>query len=308
MLPSSCQCPPGFRGHNCDEKEYCYWYRCPADSECRSLSDGHECVANATFNGVNSSVFYSPEFASSSVDLVDSTLRATFRTKRPSTTLLHVYNNGSGLFIRLAVNDDGTLTAEIPENGSPRALLVANDVTDGLWHTVEVSFDDRGGVSASLDGEADIELSYDSTVTDLGSFVSQSRVVVGASRVDESQMTNFFRGCIGEIRVGGVLLPFFTEEQLVNSTAGRKFVVSQVSNVAASGAECVLCYQHECANGGVCANPDTEFECRCPEGFEDPLCATNIDECVESECRNGICVDQVAGYKCECTIGWTGAL
>ncbi len=61
----SCECPPGFRGRDCEDREYCFWFTCPEGGRCRSLADGHECVANATFNGANSSVVYSPEFARS---------------------------------------------------------------------------------------------------------------------------------------------------------------------------------------------------------------------------------------------------
>jgi hypothetical protein len=53
-----------------------------------SLIDGHECVANATFNGLNSTVVVRPN------DAVNwtagtGTIAATFRTQRNG-TLLHV--------------------------------------------------------------------------------------------------------------------------------------------------------------------------------------------------------------------------
>jgi len=38
--------------------EFCQLQDCPFGSTCRNLNDGHECVANATFNGVNATLTY----------------------------------------------------------------------------------------------------------------------------------------------------------------------------------------------------------------------------------------------------------
>ena len=68
------------------------------------------------------------------------------------------------------------------------------------------------------------------------------------------------------IKVAGVLLPFYTEAELVNSTAGMKFVAEAIADVAKGG--CVLCYENECQNGGRCGQPNEVFDCACPEGFQ----------------------------------------
>jgi protein crumbs len=72
----SCECPEGYKGRNCTEKEFCYWFVCPSGSQCVSLNDGHECVANATFNGLNSSVIVRPNNGG---NLTSGTITATFR-------------------------------------------------------------------------------------------------------------------------------------------------------------------------------------------------------------------------------------
>ena len=119
----------------------------------------------------------------------------------------------------------------------------------------------------------------------------------------EMSFESHFRGCLGQVRLGGILLPFFTEEALVNSTASQKFVIESESDL---NEFCTLCYEHECQNGGECKDPYNEFECTCPVGFEDALCSTNIDECANSQCQNGACVDGIANYTCSCDAGWTG--
>ena len=43
------------------------------------------------------------------------------------------------------------------------------------------------------------------------------------------------------------------------------------------------------------------FECECRDGYEGDSCESNIDDCVEHQCGNGgECLDDVAGYSCQC--------
>ncbi len=261
---------------------------------------------------------------------------------------------GADRFIRVAVSNTGEGGAaeaevEVPELGGVLRSYTFGGagLDDGAWHRISVRFRPKGVVVASVDGENPVELTLDADVRSLTEFVSSGYVVVGAEITSAPAtplystssgsaspteavdivpaggggggggyaMSDFFRGCLGELRVGGVLLPYFTEEQLVNSTASRKFVIRQGSGGGGGGdslpeasSECVLCYQEECRNGGECRDPSSVFECRCPEGFEDPVCGTNVDECLENRCANGECVDGVASYECRCLPGWTGPL
>ena len=42
-------------------------------------------------------------------------------------------------------------------------------------------------------------------------------------------------------------------------------------------------------------------------GYEGRLCEVNINECIDSPCKNGgSCVDLVNGYQCLCVSGYTG--
>lgn len=41
--------------------------------------------------------------------------------------------------------------------------------------------------------------------------------------------------------------------------------------------------------------------------FTGTRCQVNIDDCVSNPCKNGgLCHDSVAGYTCECPLGYTG--
>ena len=63
------------------------------------------------------------------------------------------------------------------------------------------------------------------------------------------------------------------------------------------------CASDPCQNGATCTNLLNAFECECAPGFSGDLCEINIDECLSNPCVNGDCVDEVAGYDCECDEG-----
>ena len=83
------------------------------------------------------------------------------------------------------------------------------------------------------------------------------------------------------------------------------------------------CISAPCQNGGVCDNLINKFECTCAgTGFDGILCENNIDECLSVPCQvrflsnnllifgkklqNGAtCNDEVLGYTCTCSLGWT---
>ena len=303
-----CICQPGFMGENCEKIEYCHWNKCPEDSTCNTLVDGHECVTNATFNGVNTSIVYTEQLQT---EFTMNTLVATFRT-RTSGTLLHVVGRDNNQ-LKISVSN-GMVEAVLPVAGLVRNFTFGKDITDGEWHTITI--ENFGGITLGYVDKNESEefiSEGNSTGLDLFTFMKGSRVVLG-SEYNLNRFVNFFRGCAQEIRIGGVLLPFFTETELANNatssrfntTTANKFTISQQESL--SKTQCVLCYQNECLNGGVCNDPSEKFECACPAGFESPTCATNIDECENNSCVHGECVDGIDEYTCECFPGWTGQL
>lgn len=61
----------------------------------------------------------------------------------------------------------------------------------------------------------------------------------------------------------------------------------------------------DCKNDGVCISG----ACFCSPGHTGESCAINIDECrqiVEPCFNNGICVDEINSYRCECQAGFKG--
>lgn len=54
----TCACPRGYKGKQCSDVEFCQLQDCPLGSHCRNLDRGYECVANATFDGVDTALQY----------------------------------------------------------------------------------------------------------------------------------------------------------------------------------------------------------------------------------------------------------
>lgn len=120
------------------------------------------------------------------------------------------------------------------------------------------------------------------------------------------------QGCLGEVRIGGLLLPYFTPDELYsdNSSTQDSFELSapwkRLYDVESG---CRLCFESECANGGHCAAPEESYVCNCSAGFEGDGCTVNVNECEQNKCENNAtCIDAIANYTCQCHQGWEGWL
>jgi hypothetical protein len=92
--------------------------------------------------------------------------------------------------------------------------------------------------------------------------------------------------------------------------------------------ECSLRPPVNCGNG-TCNNLPGTYNCICTPGFtgllladfvfffsfflnsrnfKGPTCGININECASNPCAHGTCIDQVNGFECSCTPGYTGTL
>lgn len=56
------------------------------------------------------------------------------------------------------------------------------------------------------------------------------------------------------------------------------------------------CAINPCHNGGTCIDGVNAFTCQCPDGYHDPTCQSQINECFSSPCIHGHCEDKVNGY------------
>ena len=60
-------------------------------------------------------------------------------------------------------------------------------------------------------------------------------------------------------------------------------------------------------HSGACVDGIADYTCNCLYGYTGRLCETNIDDCINSQCKNGAtCQDGVGDYTCQCVPGYKG--
>ncbi|XP_060527208.1 protein crumbs [Cylas formicarius] len=125
-------------------------------------------------------------------------------------------------------------------------------------------------------------------------------------KIDRNKKSDRFRGCLGEIRIDGLLLPYFTTAELYHKqTYAEELFELQPSTKPVLG--CVLCYDADCSDRGVCVNTTETYRCACDDGYKADDCSIDINECENHQCQNNAtCVDLVARYQCECLAGYEG--
>ena len=67
------------------------------------------------------------------------------------------------------------------------------------------------------------------------------------------------------------------------------------------------CVDVNCSNG-QCQDEVDSFTCNCEAGFTGNMCDTYINHCVDVNCNNGQCQNEVDGFTCNCEAGFTGNL
>lgn len=82
-----------------------------------------------------------------------------------------------------------------------------------------------------------------------------------------------------------------------------KFVVCLLINTDED--ECKI-NPSPCFEHGVCIDQINGFVCQCSDGYTGARCETDIDNCLSSPCVNGVCTDQVDDFQCDCETGFEG--
>ena len=76
---------------------------------------------------------------------------------------------------------------------------------------------------------------------------------------------SFFKGCLDEVRIGGVLLPFFEESQQGPTGASEQFNARPVDVTAGCQGDDV-CGSNDCLNGATCLDEWNQYSCQCLTG------------------------------------------
>ncbi|XP_019643256.1 PREDICTED: LOW QUALITY PROTEIN: protein crumbs-like [Branchiostoma belcheri] len=287
-----CDCPQGFTGKNCSETDFCVSSPCPSNSTCNNLDDGFECLASATFDRDMLEYSTGPGFTA-----IDNTLHVTFRTRDADALLLRA--SGGSTTVELAIVGGNV---RFTYNSANAPAAEGNlDVSDGEWHTAEVTF---LGTVAQLtvdNGAENATANMGQAAPNFDDFVGQDTIQVGSQGGQR-----YFKGCMENVRVGGVLLPFFELSQ-IPTNASKKFNLKSASSITVGCTSDDVCGPQPCVNGATCTDIFNDYDCTCVPGYDDKNCSTNIDECMSAPCQNGAtCQDAINEYSCDCVPGYVG--
>ncbi|KAK7944832.1 hypothetical protein WMY93_000560 [Mugilogobius chulae] len=296
-----CTCPPNTAGQRCEEVKWCEMSPCPASAICLLHFLGFDCLSNVTIGSVNSPLHYR---GNSNVKRSINNVSMSFRTRQTHGTLLHTQKGSDFLTLSLRESLLTVQLAGVDQNVS----LVHNmsSVSDGLWHTVELKME-----TATLQWVLTID---------------EHKILIQRSRIS-SHALDFLRqdadiflggmntvninisGCLGQVEIGGLLLPFHKDTELnFPRPQPEQFVRVDSSNVALQygcrGAR--VCEPNPCQNSGVCEDVFDLHQCTCSSEWTGHLCQEPTDKCFSSPCMFGNCTSLDGEYKCDCEPGYEG--
>ncbi|XP_050294344.1 protein crumbs isoform X2 [Anthonomus grandis grandis] len=125
-------------------------------------------------------------------------------------------------------------------------------------------------------------------------------------KIDQNKKTDRFKGCLSEMRIGGLLLPFFSTKTMYPKEVYSEEIF-ELENSETVNLGCTLCYDLDCNGQGICINSTETYKCDCNEGFTADDCSIDINECEYNQCQNGAtCIDLIAKYQCSCALGYEG--
>ncbi|XP_037922140.1 protein crumbs isoform X2 [Hermetia illucens] len=315
-----CTCPRGYKGKYCQDIQFCELNKCPGEGVCQNLDDGFECITNMTFQGNEenplSFAFYPRDPLLQEMTPLKPTIEISYRTKTGGTLL---YVQDGEMYFEIAVYKDQVtlqwkLSSDLPEthrfhkeettfDWNRIYIRMQDNMLDAGWKGWEESTDQSPLIATRIDGNAFLQL-----------FSGENMIYLGGMPATEAnQITKgpnsgaIFKGCLGEARVGDLLLPYFPYLDVYSDNVQNRSLFKLNNTRPEEG--CILCFEQDCKNSGHCKNPSEEYACECSPGYEGDDCSLNIDECLTANCtNNSTCIDGIASYSCVCLPGYEGDL
>ncbi|KAK7145498.1 hypothetical protein R3I93_013280 [Phoxinus phoxinus] len=285
-----CFCPLNYSGKTCATRVWCASDPCDSGARCVDLPDGYECLANATFE--SNALRFS---ANGSLMFPVRRISMDLRTREENGTLLRASGRLDFFCMGLL---NSSLIVKFREGNSLDVHAFTSDVavSDGEWHHVFLY------TSISRNSASRWILDVDGRMSGSSLAASGSSDFFNFSTV---WLAENYTGCLGEVRIGGVYLPFSGPlEDEAPQTSQFIRVGGTEPQLGCSGSR--VCVSEPCLNNGSCADLFNRFACACVPGWTGERCQENVDECVQQPCVLGVCRDLPGDYECECPDGYAG--
>ncbi|KAI9517848.1 hypothetical protein NQZ68_001017 [Dissostichus eleginoides] len=324
----SCQCVPGYAGHQCEEVETMMgslmtllhrpFYtssrlsQTPPEmlsDDCSTLCQAFQaCLVLALYRRVTLQVpEYSFDGHSHAHFQLPSTLPARrtwvqvlVRTRKHSSTILNLISKEQSEYIRLEIFQGLLCVFYNLGDGDYNLTLPTYRLDNGEWHEVFLDRHDNemmlrldgGGGQREVTGAQgrSREIIIDPTVVMLGNTFP-------------SGTNKSFQGCMRDVRLNGRYMPLDSQP---------RDGVSQVSVQGVSlGCSSDSCKRNQCSPPFTCVDLWRVHECRCPPGH---MIRVNVTRkscvytlCATRPCHRGTCVAQSPSkFTCHCPEGYRG--
>lgn len=287
----TCHCPPAdkegifYGGWNCTEVLHgCTDHQCQNNGICiphlKNGQHGFSCICSPGYTGIHCETITTFSFQGNSFLLLKNPLtdkkdffyniNLRFQTVQPTAFLFH--RGEKNTFAKLELLN-GYLHLSVQVNNQPQALLhIPHNVSDGEWHSVEVTLS-RAVILNLLDSSC-VESCLNKTSAKIDNeqvmFAFQSTFLGGLPVGNSNSLQNTFNthsapsfvGCLQDIEID---LNVITPE---NVSSGSSL------NVRTGCAKKDWCDPHPCQNRGRCTNLWLSYHCDCYRPYTGPDCAT----------------------------------
>ncbi|XP_052789096.1 protein crumbs-like isoform X2 [Mya arenaria] len=295
----SCECVFGYRGKNCSELDFCVTGKCPDNSQCQSLDDGFECISTAFFEGGQSETTYTNTLQNS---IQVKTIDFQFRTYARNGIILKLQGSSDNHFFVEIIGEK--LTVEYKVSTSNTVMLKSEmSFNNAKWYHAKINEDTSQVTMIVTDTDhmtvTNVTRSRPSTGATLDAMLRNSgnRLHLGAQS---------YQGCLREVRMQGILLPFFRDELFINNTSVQKFKLQSKMGITDGCRYQDGCDEDSCPGATQCVPDYYTYSCNCSTGFEGRWCQNHVDHCVNHNCVHGKCVNHLDRAECLCYPGYHG--
>uniref|UniRef100_A0AAY4EQZ0 Uncharacterized protein n=1 Tax=Denticeps clupeoides TaxID=299321 RepID=A0AAY4EQZ0_9TELE len=269
----SCQCIPGYAGHQCEQE-----------------------IPEYSFDG-RSHVHYQ---LASPLPARRTQLQLLVRTRKHSSTLLSLLSNEQSEYLRLEIFQGLLAVFYNLGDGDFNLTVPSYRLDNGEWHEVHLDRHDNE-LTLRVDGGGGLREVTGSPGRSREIVIDPSLVMLGNSF--PSAHNKSFQGCVRDLRLNGRYVPL--DGQL---REGVSVVSSQGVTVGCSSDSC---RRNQCSPPFTCVDLWRVHECRCPPGHMVKTNATGkfciYTMCASRPCHRGTCVAQSPNkFTCQCPEGYRG--
>lgn len=271
-----CECTKGYKGKLCQDIEFCELHQCPGNATCKNLDTGYDCITNVTFRGNEDYplTYYFvqiPTDENEKAKSYEKIIEISYRTKYGG-TLLYVEEDEEMYFEIASFKDQLTihwrLNTDLPDvhrftrentqayDWNHLYLRVSENKLEAGWKGWEI-LDLQPSLSVNIDMKAFEHLFSGKFPISLGGTnPAKSNAILKGLNLKGST----YKGCIGEVRIGDLLLPFFPYDDIYKEGIDPRSHYSLNNSKPEEG--CILCFEQDCQNGGACKSPMDHYSCQ----------------------------------------------